>query len=268
MKVKKLIALFASTTSLALAVGLFSDNNFSTEQYASATTQTAEDQAKAVVQNKLWNAIDNYKTVKGTYESISKRGGNTSVEFQVREGEKPSSYHKVTTADGRVLETRMNGSHLISKVNGQIAMNSRVAPERATGQEKHMNRYEAKGQEKSRVYRTDPAFAVSGDVTFPQGIGFWLEDYSKWSILEEPSMLGRTVAVVSGELPSSIKEKHQAETFTLWMDKATGILLKLQEYNAQGEVVEGHEVTSIKINGGVDEGAFRIAQEEIDKGKR
>jgi uncharacterized protein YxeA len=237
---------------------------------AEATVQTTDDQTKSVIQQNMWNAIDSYKTAKGSYVTNSQRFGSTKVDFQVREGDKPGSYVKVTNNNGDVSETRVNGNHLMDKLNGQVVMVAPLVKGNGSGADKHMNRYQKNTDgQKSYVHRADPAVAgIANDVTFPETLAFWLEDYSKWSIEGEGTLVGRTVDIVKGELPSSIKQKHNAETFHFWVDRETGMLLKLEEYNQKGQVVEGHEVSTLKINGEFDEKLISISQEEIDKAPR
>lgn len=261
MNTKHVLLAFAGVCVVSTAFGLAYSPQ---EKQATAAVSTVEGQQQSAIQDKMWNAIDNYKNISGAYKSYSSRLGSNTVEFQVRQGEKPSSYMKTTAQDGRVLEDRVNGKVLMTKVNGQLVEASPVAP---VDNKKPNQRYTKLDGKKVYVFRENPAF-LNDRVSFPQAEALgYMEDQGKWSIQGEEVLLGRTAVVVGGELEDHYKQKHLAETFKFWVDKDTGILLKAQEYNTEGKIVENMEVTALKVNGPIVEERFHIPHEVEEKAK-
>jgi outer membrane lipoprotein-sorting protein len=88
------------------------------------------------------------------------------------------------------------------------------------------------------------------DSLFPQEITLgYLEDYSKWDILDDSiQYLGLNVALIEGTFNNYYETKHQASTFKLWVHKDTGVLLKMEEYNKENEVVSSLVTQEIKFN--------------------
>lgn len=68
-------------------------------------------------------------------------------------------------------------------------------------------------------------------------LGF-LEDYNKWKIELEEQLDGRDAVVIAGELNDYYQNKHRGKAFKLWIDKKTGILLQMEEYNDQNQATE------------------------------
>lgn len=66
----------------------------------------------------------------------------------------------------------------------------------------------------------------------------------------------RAVTVIEGTLDAEMAKKHKATLFKMWVDSETGILLKLEETNANGEFVSGVEVASITFNQAVSRSKF------------
>lgn len=98
---------------------------------------------------------------------------------------------------------------------------------------------------------------VASEVLFNQNIALaYLEDQNKWAIVGSEDYLGLNATIIKGELPAYFKDKHNAETFKLWVHEETGILLKMEEYNQNGEVVYYVETHSIKLNSPLESEKF------------
>lgn len=101
------------------------------------------------------------------------------------------------------------------------------------------------------VYRQDPTntFLSGSYCLFPQGLAFgYLTDFSLWEITGSTEYLGRECLELSGATTASYAEKLDAETFTMCVDKETGILLNYEAKDATGAVTSSVCVKSIAID--------------------
>lgn len=216
------------------------------------TTQSIES-----IKNKMLNAIDFYDSVKGTYKTVLKPlDVDETTNFDISEGSKKGSYiEKVNNKSGKVTEQKSDGQYivLLDKEKKQY-MKSKVANQNNFDKAQPRMYKDGKG-DPVYVYRPNLAVADSAsDVVFPQTYAFWLEDNAK--IAGNDTFLGRNVTLIEGTLPTDIAQKHDATTFTMKVDSQTGVLLQLIEKNANGEITNSIEVTSIEFNGNVDNTKF------------
>jgi hypothetical protein len=87
----------------------------------------------------------------------------------------------------------------------------------------------------------------------------YLKDYKRWDIIKQTdTLLGQKVIVVGGTLNSYNSEKHKANTFKLWVQKGTGIIMQLETYNNKGEISESYKTNEIILNKPVDLSKFVI----------
>ena len=78
---------------------------------------------------------------------------------------------------------------------------------------------------------------------FPQGMAFkYVSDFDLWNISGKESLLGRNCFVIEGNI------KNSDETFKMYIDDCTGILLKYESYSNLGEITGFVETKSIKID--------------------
>lgn len=103
----------------------------------------------------------------------------------------------------------------------------------------------------SYIYRDDPTNSVWGSFClFPQGLTFgYLTDFDLWDIEGTETYLDRECLILSGQSNGSYKRKTGVNTFTMYVDSQTGILLKQIGFNEKGEVVRYLTVNSISIDG-------------------
>ncbi|MEW9673903.1 sigma-E factor regulatory protein RseB domain-containing protein [Ammoniphilus sp. 3BR4] len=261
-KLKKLVLLVGVLGLMNSVITGCSQN-----EKASADELSPIEQGNIDLRSKMWDSIDYYQTLKGSFKTSSKRlGGNEQiVEFQVREGSIPSSYVKINNGNGIVMEQQFDGQYLVNKENGQVIM---VTQAQQYNYDKPKQRFDERGWwGKQKVYnkRFDPAHVGFAEmVTFPQDVAMGvMEDTSKWSITGSETLLGRTAKIVEGELPASYQQKHGATSFKAWVDSQTGVLLKFQEYDENGKVMENMEVTEIEFDSQLETSSFFIPNDLI-----
>lgn len=88
---------------------------------------------------------------------------------------------------------------------------------------------------------------LSSYTLFPQELAFsYLANFSRWTIVEETTFLGRQCVVIEGNNSPYISDKHNANTFRLTVDKETGIVLMLTG-EKNGKDTKMIEVTALEI---------------------
>ena len=89
------------------------------------------------------------------------------------------------------------------------------------------------------VLRSNPTNApLASYCLLPQELAFgFLYHQSDWEITGETEYLGRICEEISGVLTGAYGEKMRSTHFTMYVDKLTGILMKLDTFDDQEEVV-------------------------------
>ncbi|MED2009641.1 hypothetical protein P4V39_16410 [Brevibacillus borstelensis] len=230
-----------------------STSNESSQQYSSLEANSTS-HSLVSVQNKMLNAIDHYQSATGSYRAIlTPIGVDEIVDFEVYRGANPRSHVKVMDNKSKVLkETAFDGNMFMSiNHTNKTYLQNKTATQQQTvalGQNSPRS-YKNDQGELVFVKRQDPAFSgVANDVLFPQDYAFWLTP-DNHKVVGEEKLLNRTSIVIEGEHDDPIlAEKHQSTHFKMWIDKETGVLLKLVETNSKDEVTNSIEVLSIEFD--------------------
>ncbi|WP_029097709.1 sigma-E factor regulatory protein RseB domain-containing protein [Brevibacillus thermoruber] len=240
-------------------------SNETTVQQKSEIHSARQDITAAEIRDKMLNAIDYYTTIQGAYRIIQKPiGVDEVVEFDVSIGDTPGSYVKVkSNVTGKQSEHISNGETMIHLYEQEKAFVKQQKIKKVTKESKIQKgpRY-YKDEEGIPVYkyRKDPSYAERAhDVIFPQAYGFWLYRYPH-EIVGTEQYLDRTAVVLEGTLSGTLAEKHRANTFKLWVDQETGVLLKLVETDDEGTVMNQMEVLRLSIDKGADTSKFQIIE--------
>jgi hypothetical protein len=237
---------------------------------ASADTNSTDDQAKQIVQDKMLNSIDNFKSARGSFRYYAKLDNvdNNTIDFDVKLNGKPVSYVKDTSKDGQYnVETTFDGDTRLSVDNKDksygesgVAKGDGKSPSKSA---QHRYLKDKKGKRIGVILRQDPSeMGIASSVLYNQNVALGiLEDYNKWNIDKEETFLGFPVTVISGELPEDYKPRFEGTSFKILMEKDTGIILSLEVYNDAKEVVAAITVNNIKVNSNysaTDEEKFKI----------
>jgi len=200
------------------------------------------------IQQKMLNAIDHYRDVKGSYQiSFRNNGQHDDVEFEISEAV-PGSYVKRSSRSGELSEYRSDG---------QVGTRMKLRPSGlAIGGPRH---YYNELCEPVFVHRDDPAGAhAASDVALPQNYAFWLSD-SEARIAGSEPVAGRRAIVIEGHHEPYLAAKLGASSFRMWVDEATGTLLKLEGSGTNGALVYAIHVKAIEFDRGVDVARFTDA---------
>lgn len=107
-------------------------------------------------------------------------------------------------------------------------------------------------------YRGNPTNAsMAGECLLPQVSAFaYLMDEDLWEVKETLQYCGRNCYSVEGIVNDSYSAQIGAETFMMYVDQETGILLKLEACDANGDIVSSMVVSEISIDAPMTRSAF------------
>ncbi|MHB1628831.1 MAG: hypothetical protein ACYCVB_10750 [Bacilli bacterium] len=221
--------------------------------------------AKEALQTLMLNAVDNYTTLQGSYsEDFKPIKVSYTVNFALEFSPSVGGYADVNN-QGRITVYKQDGANAQMIEPGGGKRNFKVPAVNVAEQRKTLHsvssRYGSFNGKPLFVYRAAPTLAVpTDDVTFPQEFALgYLQHLSDWNILGTTQYLGRNAVEISGQLPSYLAQKHDAVRFNALVDEQTGILLKEDEYDSNGNVTNEIVVTSLKFNQPVSASSFALS---------
>lgn len=217
-----------------------------------------DEQKKAGFIQKMAYAYQNIKTLKGKadtrYYTDVEQTSISTVEFQIQEGKNPASYLLIHQPNGTKSEY-INDNHYELRRSDGKEQRSRVITRNPENEHRQTFVSTADGQP-SYYFPADPAWSNSVIVAPLRHLGWIVVDLELWSFKSEETFLGRKVNVIEGKLPSYHANKMHADTYKIWVDDETSMVLKNQTYDNKGQVVESFEVTSIEVNPQLDYSIF------------
>ena len=236
------------------------------------TAVTKED-----IHYKMLNSIQFYEKAKGSFifhsDSLNE---DKQVDYNVKVkngafskvkviSNNSSSYESMySSLDQTYTEENLDEKNYWKMKAAPVSENSKEIPKTKLGQKEEIaTRYSQKnGIQKVYTNLPDPSYMGYPSISlYPQDVALgYLEDYNNWDIVSNNEKLNNLdVVVIQGNLNRSYQEKHGALTFKLWVQKDTGILLKLEEYNGNGKTVESLKTTDIKLDSKVTDQNYKIA---------
>lgn len=225
-----------------------------------------EEQKKAGFIQNMAYAYQNIKTLKGKvdirYYTDVEQTSISTVEFQIREGKNPASYLLVHQPNGTKSEY-INDNHYELRRSDGKDQRERVSTRNPENEPKITFVSTADGQP-SYYFPADPAWSNSVEVIVAplRHLGWIVADLELWSIKSEETFLGRKVNIIEGKLPSYRAEKMHANSYKIWVDDETSMVLKNQTYDNKGKVVESFEVTSIEVDPELDFSIFDTSKKQ------
>lgn len=273
MKWKIIMSLFIIT---CLAGGIYSFLDFRTKAASDKVkiTEKKEEKkqethefSKEELYEKITNAVDYFQTVQGSYIEETK-GYARKDEYKLRLGDRAASYVKSFT---KVPQTDQWGrEHVISASDGNLITMS-VQDKKYWEQKYEQIEKQSPQEIKKRITearKKEPYVAIARRIDIPfaaNGIfqadayANFFRDFSKWNIVNQHEMYkGNDTIVVRGEFTGANAKKFQAKTFHYWFDRNTGLVLKYENRNEQGEVVGYLETESFVVNAPIKDGEFAV----------
>lgn len=205
----------------------------------------------ADIQKKMLDAPDHYRDISGAFHI---RFANVQQDDQVDFEASPVDHSSRVTTMNALGQSRTDVATTAKQMSlwpqERTYQMQSVAPAEASAPAGPRHYHNAQCQPVF-THREDPAHAfAASDVSSPENYAFWLST-SASSITGHTQLLGRNVTVIQGQQDAYLAEKLGAATFTMWVDDATGILLKLRGNNSQGRTVYSIDVSRLSINRGL-----------------
>lgn len=252
------VAVLAGAISLG-TIYLQGDNVKAMEQTKSKTTNIIEPIAKEEIHSLMLNSIDNFEKADGSFIYRSESAGyEYKVNYSVNT--KKNNYKSLVKMESAndSREVSFDGNTSLTVVDNKSKVFKKFTVEKPQDEsakyanEKSQNRYK-KNKKGEKVYerRLDPTYMDMASLSlFPEdfALGF-LEDDNNWNITSEDERLnGLDVIAIEGMLNPYYQMKHHTKNFKLWIEKNTGIVLQMEEYDEIGNATEYLKTNSIKIN--------------------
>lgn len=247
-------------------------NNKSVSQEDKENEKTYVDETltKNDVHYRLLNSLDCFETVQGAFKVTNKSASyQFSVEYKLQLGDNLASYGKTTDEKGNISNIEIYNS----KKEKILSINPLT---------KTYTLMKYIGFHDQGPMDVESHYSVGVDnvpITMNRGrpplggahlsifayeiITNYLRDESKWEIIKQTdSYLDEPVIIIGGKLNDYASKKHQSETFKFWVHKPTGILLKYETYNTQGDVINSLVTNSFEWNEKLDPATFDVEPPE------
>lgn len=226
-----------------------------------------EDISKEEILEILLNSVDYFETAAGTFEtfdsfydeSISK----TKVEYKYSNDNVIGGYEKVIDypdennphSERYELEYYyQNGEMWILDLNqnNYVSQNYELYGKKDKVNAKDVFEIDLyKLYDSKQLFRERPPF--SGNLFNYEFVAKYLRNEDKWEIEKQnEELLGHNTMVIYGEIDENIRESNHVQpsenSFRIWVDKDTGIIIKKEVYNNAGDVISYLYTSSLVIN--------------------
>lgn len=217
-----------------------------------------DEMSKEEILTKMINTVDYFETARGEYKiHYGFSPGYQVVEYAISLKHEPGEYGKRTLDTGEISSQEFYKDGTVWSLNesSKTYMESRVMEE---------------NQKKDTTLTLDQAFSTASDgnpltnyresppstaneTLFPYEIDSnYTRDLSKWEIEKQnEELLGHNTLVIKGT-----KNHRDFQSFRFWVDKDTGILVKYETYNANGDIVDYLHPTKLEVNVPIDTELF------------
>ncbi len=216
------------------------------------------DMTKEEILTKMLNTIDYFDTAKGSFEEYS-HDSKSTFEYELDMGKEKGGWSRHTYTNQNKVNTRID--YYDQKYIWVVDENSKSYRELSYFHPSKcctLTLERAFTKDSSGVdmtmSRDRPPIGPPQNSLFPYEIASnYTRDLDKWRIEKQnEELVGHNTLVLSGELDPYASEKTQSKTFRFWVDKDTGILVKYETYNANGDVVRYLHPKELIINKRVD----------------
>ena len=205
----------------------------------------------------MLNSIDYFNTVSVSFSycfpNLSPNEVQITIDSDLTCGKVYQSY--LVAEKDYLLEDISDGVFVVrynlSENQAWIEMPAVVREEEAEVILNDQERYYYDQQDDSNyVYRRNITNADAASwCLFPQEFAFgFLSDITAWEITEDTEYLGRKSVTLEGTAPKHYQNKFGIETFSMRVDKATGIILSFEGYGSNGELVNYVHVSELAVD--------------------
>lgn len=210
------------------------------------------------------------QSVKGKLERSDPSGQVTVVDFAVREGAQPACWE---LEHGSNLDTtehvRIPGFD-VTKRNGVIVDAKKVSASNSGSGSDSKSRSSVTPNPDLRTSPPDLALDPAGTLYAREAVAPLssvqdvLRDRSRWHITGTETLLDRPTTAIAGTLETAPSANMSPQTFKLWVDQETGMLLKRILYDASGNVIETFKLRELQVNRELPEATFQLAKDALN----
>jgi outer membrane lipoprotein-sorting protein len=210
-----------------------------------------EDMTKVEILTKMINSIDYFETAKGKYQvhySFYEDHAFEIVEYSLSMKNQLGGYGITTNEKGEIREEYYNGEKVwMLSDSSKTYREFQASGWQLGGTTLTLDQAFSMDSEGTPYtdYRERPPFSAANATLFPYEIASnYTRDLTQWEIENQnEELLGHNTLVIKG-----IKYTRDFQSFRFWVDKDTGILLKYETYNGNGEVVDYLHPLSLEVN--------------------
>jgi hypothetical protein len=225
--------------------------------------ENVNDMTKEEILTKMINTVDYFETAKGEFKvNYADTLGETLIAYELSLNNKAGGYIKenyITEGAEKVTSLYYkNGTKWTIDENSGFYAEGTYNLEKQATQSETLTIEDAfsvdnKGNEVPN-FREIPYSGGAGISLFPNVIAYnYTRDIKSWDIEKQnEELLGHNTLVIKGEA-----NKRNFQSFRLWVDKDTGILVKYETYNSEGEIVDYLYPTKLEINVPIDSEKFK-----------
>lgn len=196
----------------------------------------------------MLNAVDYYNTAEGSFVTNMQHGElETLIEFVVSNDFSYDSakcdeyYNESYCGDGRTNKYFNNDKQMMSAFTGIDDTSYNEIP--FSGRMSTKSNGEKVYQYRSSYMQNASMCLLSQELCF--GL---LGDFDLWEITEESEFLGYPVIIIEGKTEEMYGEKLNISNFRLYLEKTSGIVMKLEGYDSFGNISNYIEMKNISIN--------------------
>lgn len=228
------------------------------------------DMTKEEITSKMLNTATHFITASGKFEqqNIYKDGtGSTTVtEYKLSTKKEVGGYVKFTNKSYEKNEIVQNeeiiyNNHQLWYIDNirDVFREEKYSPKQS---QKTVTLEEAKSVKLNElydeIYADLPPIGTAGLSLYPYTMAIeYLGDINSWDIVNQnEELLGQNTIVLQGKLEEKPRSMLIVDTFRFWVDKDTGILVKYETYDANGNLTSYLHPEKLEVNVPIDSKEF------------
>lgn len=245
---------------------------------------------KEVIYDRMLNTADYYQTISGKYRRTQLyTGEDYTVNYAVQRGDETKTVEVYQSEQDTTAQVAYYAGNVINRL--EIEDYNAMAKGRMpldTSKVKTVATYYQNAEESAQLdfvplvrsasrvqedeegtpiyyYRQDAiGLFYARESLSPQEMAFgYLEDFSKWDVIEETTVAGRDCYLVEGTLDGDYAQKLHAYDYKLFVDQETGILLQYENYDQNGTLTDKLETLEIEVNQPISDQTFQWYGEQF-----
>ena len=213
---------------------------------------------KELIHYKMINAVDFFDAVEGEINQFGVYHDGTT-KFIV-DNKNYKSLIKINLKDKNADRIYNNGKAIEKNNIDNTIRNIKILNEPDKWTElnklKPKQRYNGNGVFQSR--NGDLFTGINACIYSNDNLSIYLKDYDGWNIDGSEEYVERVCTKISGKR-DVVDRRTKAETFSALIDSETGVILKYDDIDGQGNIVGGFTTTYIKYNESYDPQLFEIS---------